>query len=124
VAVIAAGYTGEMDRFLATNPGLASRFARTIVFDNYTPDELVLITKRLCAAGDYLMGDDIADLLLAHFGELPRDESFGNAREARKLFERICKSQAGRLRLLSHRPSRDELRTLDLADVYAAVSPV
>src|SRR4030095_9306007 len=53
VIVIAAGYSDEMQSFLDANPGLESRFSRTITFANYTPAELVTIVQDQCARHDY-----------------------------------------------------------------------
>ncbi|WP_433083617.1 right-handed parallel beta-helix repeat-containing protein [Dactylosporangium sp. CA-052675] len=122
IAVIAAGYTAEMDEFISANPGLASRFTKTIVFENYSPEELVRIVRRMCAADDYVLGDDVEPVLLRHFAAVERDANFGNARDARKLFESVRKAQAQRLRVLGRRPSLDELRILQLADLEAVVT--
>ncbi|MEV6234471.1 right-handed parallel beta-helix repeat-containing protein [Saccharopolyspora shandongensis] len=121
VAVIVAGYTSEMGEFLAANPGLASRFAKTLEFENYTPEQLVSISGHLARGDDYLLGDDLDLALLEWFTQVDRDANFGNAREARKLLERMRKSQSTRLRNLGRRPSRDELRTLSLDDLLDAI---
>ncbi|MEU7608372.1 right-handed parallel beta-helix repeat-containing protein [Micromonospora sp. NPDC049204] len=121
IAVIAAGYTGEMLQFLDANPGLASRFAKTIEFGNYSPEQLVIIVERMAGGDEYLLGDGVSDLLQAHFATIERDQNFGNAREARKLFEGVRKAQAQRLRQSGQRPSLDELRTVTAADIRAAI---
>ncbi|MET8148626.1 right-handed parallel beta-helix repeat-containing protein [Actinoplanes sp. NPDC049668] len=121
IAVIAAGYTGEMLDFLDTNPGLASRFAKTIEFANYAPDQLVTIVTRMAGSDEYLLTDGVTDVLHDHFSTIERDQNFGNAREARKLFEGVRKTQAQRLRLSGRRPSFDELRTVEVDDVRAAL---
>ncbi|GAA3457877.1 right-handed parallel beta-helix repeat-containing protein [Dactylosporangium matsuzakiense] len=121
IAVIAAGYTAEMDEFIAANPGLASRFTKTIVFENYSPEDLVRIVRRMCAADDYALADDVEPVLLRHFAAVERDAGFGNARDARKLFESMRKAQAQRLRVLGRRPTLDELRLLHRADLEAVV---
>ena len=48
--IILAGYEQEMDAFLSTNPGLATRFATRVRFPSYSPDELLEITELLAAA--------------------------------------------------------------------------
>ncbi|GAB3160461.1 hypothetical protein GCM10027290_66500 [Micromonospora sonneratiae] len=120
VAVIVAGYTAEMVDFLNANSGLASRFAKTLEFENYSPDELVLIVNRIARNDDYLLEAGLNDALLEWFGQIERDPNFGNAREARKLLEGMRKAQSGRLRAMGRMPSRDDLRTLVLADLLVA----
>ncbi|MEN3610572.1 right-handed parallel beta-helix repeat-containing protein [Plantactinospora sp. ZYX-F-223] len=120
VAVIVAGYTGEMTDFLAVNPGLASRFSKTIEFENYTPEDLLQIIGRMVAQGDYLMDDDARPVLLDYFDRVSRDPNFGNARDARRLFEGVRKAQSQRLRALGRVPDVTELRTVTAADVRAA----
>jgi parallel beta-helix repeat protein len=120
VAVIVAGYTKEMVDFLDANSGLASRFAKTLEFDNYNPDELVLIVQRIARNDDYLLESGLDDALLEWFSQMTRDQNFGNAREARRLLESMRKAQSGRLRGLGRVPDRDDLRTLVLDDLLAA----
>jgi Holliday junction resolvasome RuvABC ATP-dependent DNA helicase subunit len=120
IAVIVAGYTGEMLEFLDANAGLASRFAKTLEFENYSPDELVLIVNRIARNDDYLLGYGLDDALREWFGRIERDQNFGNAREARRLLEGMRKAQSGRLRSLGRMPDRDDLRTLVLDDLLAA----
>ncbi|MER5936909.1 right-handed parallel beta-helix repeat-containing protein [Streptomyces sp. NPDC001928] len=111
VVVIAAGYTDEMGRFLASNPGLASRFTRTIEFANYSADELVEITSRYATASGYDCGPQTLEALHGYLERLPRDRSFGNARTARQTLETMMTRQARRLGAISA-PSLDDLRLL------------
>jgi hypothetical protein len=120
IAVIVAGYTGDMMDFLDANAGLASRFAKTFEFENYTPDELVLIAQRIAKLDDYELAPGVDVGLHEWFVQIERGESFGNAREARRLLEGMRKAQSGRLRALGRVPNRDELRSLVLDDLLAA----
>ncbi|BCJ32417.1 right-handed parallel beta-helix repeat-containing protein [Actinocatenispora sera] len=120
IAVIVAGYTQEMTDFLDANSGLASRFAKTLEFENYTPKELLLIVSRIAKNDDYLLGDGMDDALYEWFSQIQMGQNFGNAREARKLLEGMRKAQSGRLRKLGRMPSRDDLRTLELEDLLGA----
>ncbi|TSB22309.1 right-handed parallel beta-helix repeat-containing protein [Streptomyces sp. NBC_01525] len=111
VVVIAAGYEDEMGSFLASNPGLTSRFSQRVEFGNYDGDELVIIVNRQAKAGGYTCAPELETLLRAHFAAVPRDRNFGNARYARKVFESLVTRQAGRLSRQTS-PSREELLQL------------
>ncbi|WP_306368953.1 right-handed parallel beta-helix repeat-containing protein [Nocardiopsis sp. CC223A] len=102
VAVIVAGYTDDMERFLAANPGLASRFSKTIEFLNYEDAELVEIVRGLCEGNSYRLAPETEEAVLRHFAQIPKGPTFGNAREARKLFEEMIDRQAARLGSSSH----------------------
>ncbi|GAA3230588.1 right-handed parallel beta-helix repeat-containing protein [Dactylosporangium siamense] len=121
VAVIAAGYTADMEDFLSANAGLASRFARTIEFDSYSTDELGLIMQRIADADSYVLSDQVNEVLREHFRTVDRGPNFGNAREARTLFEGVRKAQAQRLRAIGRMPTRDDLRTITVEDVRIAI---
>jgi parallel beta-helix repeat protein len=122
VAVIAAGYTAEMREFSDANPGLASRFTKTIEFENYSPDELVVIMTRMVGAADYTLDNRAEPVLAEFFGKVSQATDFGNAREARRLFEATRKTQSRRLRALGRMPDLDELRALLAVDIQAATS--
>jgi hypothetical protein len=121
VAVIVAGYTQEMLDFLDANSGLASRFAKTMEFENYGPDELIMIADRIARNDDYVFAPGLSDALHEYFSQMERDRNFGNAREARKLLEGMRKAQSGRLRALGRMPNLDDLRTLVLEDLLTTI---
>jgi hypothetical protein len=122
IAVIVAGYTDAMLTFLDVNSGLASRFAKTLEFENYSAENLVLIADRIAQHDDYLLEPGLDAALLEWFRQVDRGHTFGNAREARKLLEGMRKAQSGRLRGLGRVPTRDDLRTLVLDDLLAATA--
>lgn len=122
VVVIVAGYTQEMDGFLSSNPGLASRFSRRVGFGHYSSDELVTIVRQHAAAAHYDCAPGTASLLRAYFDSLHRDRSFGNARLARRVLEGMITRQAGRLSAMSA-PTLEELRTLLPEDLNGLQAP-
>ncbi|MGW0363010.1 right-handed parallel beta-helix repeat-containing protein [Streptomyces sp. NPDC002990] len=124
VVVIVAGYTAEMDRFLTVNPGVASRFSRTITFGDYGPQELLRIVEQQAEEHEYRLGEGTGEALLTYFTELPKGPAFGNGRTARQTFESMVERHAGRVAQLAE-PSTDELTLLFPADLPAlpALSP-
>jgi hypothetical protein len=116
LVVIVAGYTEEMEFFIANNPGLESRFATTISFPDYTTDELVRIFESFCAGADFTPTDDAIAKLRKLIESEPRDKGFGNGRLVRNLFEAAMARQAWRLRDASD-PSVDELKRLGAEDL-------
>ncbi|RSS58288.1 right-handed parallel beta-helix repeat-containing protein, partial [Streptomyces sp. WAC06614] len=97
IVVIVAGYSNEMSGFLDSNPGLASRFSRTIEFENYSDDELTTIVEKAAAGHGYELADGAREALRAHFEQMGKGADFGNGRAARKVFEEMVDRQATRL---------------------------
>lgn len=97
VVVIVAGYTAEMERFLGVNPGVASRFSRTITFGDYSPDELLRIVEQQADEHEYRLGDGAPEALVKYFTVLPKGPAFGNGRTARQTFESMVERHAGRV---------------------------
>src|SRR5205085_11929288 len=79
LVVIVAGYPRPMEEFLNSNPGLRSRFAREIVFPDYTTAELLDITRKFAAENEYVLTDDAVEALRRVFDQARRGEAFGNA---------------------------------------------
>nr|WP_175420940.1 right-handed parallel beta-helix repeat-containing protein [Streptomyces griseus] len=116
VVVVAAGYPKEMTDFLASNPGLASRFTRSVEFADYTSEELVTIVERMCTGHRYELDPAARTALLTRFEQIPRDAGFGNGRTARKVFEETVDRQASRLAALPEAGER-QLAVLTADDV-------
>ncbi|MFB9836235.1 sporulation protein, partial [Actinoallomurus acaciae] len=108
VVVIAAGYPGDMERFVDSNPGLASRFTRTLTFEDYFAEELVSIVEQHAEQHDYRLADETRERLLDYFENYPRGERFGNGRTARQIFQRMTERQAERISEIVT-PSRQDL---------------
>ena len=121
--VVVAGYPAEMRRFVDSNPGLASRFKRTIHFEDYSAKELQVIFENLCLQHRYELEPQAANVLTSHFDSLDRGRTFGNARVARQLFESVLGEQANRL-VAAATLAHDNLRLLTRKDVTDAIDRV
>ncbi|MFD8207636.1 right-handed parallel beta-helix repeat-containing protein [Streptomyces sp. NPDC059695] len=111
VVVIVAGYTAEMERFLTVNPGVASRFSRTISFGDYAPQELLRIVGQQADEHEYRLSPGTDEALLTYFEKLPKGPAFGNGRTARQTFESMVERHAGRVAELAD-ASTDDLTLL------------
>jgi SpoVK/Ycf46/Vps4 family AAA+-type ATPase len=123
LVIVLAGYTDDMDRFLRSNPGLASRFSTRVTFPSYRPSDLVQISSLLAEqAGD--MFDPAAKQVLAGIFaqacDAGRIDELGNGRFARSLFERACACRAVRVVRLGEEATAADLTTLTAADVATA----
>lgn len=97
LAVIVAGYPEEMADFVASNPGLRSRFDQTWQFRDYTDAELLEVLTNYVDRSQYLLGEGCDERILAVLAHTPRDKHFGNARTARQLFQGALRRHALRL---------------------------
>ncbi|PPJ22166.1 type VII secretion AAA-ATPase EccA [Nocardia nova] len=82
--VIIAGYDGEIDRFLASNDGLASRFAKRVKFESYTPEELGRIGQFIASKRDSEVAEDALELLQAACRELYERQVVDQSGEQRR----------------------------------------
>ena len=118
LVVIVAGYTAPMQQFLASNPGLQSRFTRFIDFPDYSPKELLKIFSDLTSSQRYTLAEDALqranDLLKQAYQR--RGERFGNARLVRTMFERATIRLSDRLAQDAN-ITREELTTLHAEDI-------
>jgi SpoVK/Ycf46/Vps4 family AAA+-type ATPase len=124
LVIILAGYEHEMSRFLATNPGLASRFNQRVGFPSYSPAELAQIAGLLAEhSGDHF--DDSARAVLAEvFAWVCAEgliDGLGNGRFARSLVERASQRRDVRLASKDGPATAAELTTITGVDVRTAV---
>ena len=120
--VICAGYTGLMEEFLASNPGLKSRFNKFIEFKDYTADELTDIFELRCRSYKLKIESEALECARTFFTERCKNkpESFANARDARNYFERVISRQADRLAPIES-PTDDQLMTITVEDVVGVI---
>lgn len=116
LVVIAAGYPDEMATFIGANPGLSSRFPKTIFFPDYDDDELWRIFADLGETAGYHPTPEAEAKVRAWFAAVPRDKGFGNGRLVRNLFEDSVARQATRVVAIAD-PTDDQLTALEAADI-------
>ena len=123
LVIVLAGYTGDMDRFLRSNPGLASRFGTRVTFPSYTARDLSRIAVLLAEqAGDAFEPEALyaLDQIFAHAERAGRIDELGNGRFARSLFERACACRDVRVVRLGEGATAADLTTLSADDVRGA----
>jgi len=111
--VIVAGYTGLMEKFIHSNPGLESRFNKYFFFEDYDEKQLLEIFRSMCEKNGYALSQEAEEWARGDFKDLyeNRDENFGNARDVRNLFEKAVARQSDRVAQLET-PTKEQLMEL------------
>ncbi|MBR7831826.1 right-handed parallel beta-helix repeat-containing protein [Actinospica durhamensis] len=122
VVVIVAGYPGDMRRFIDSNPGLASRFTRTLLFDDYSADQLAEIVRNQVVEHRYELGPGTDAAIIRFFASQRREAGFGNGRSARQLFQTLTERHAQRTALIAE-PTAPDLIVLLPDDVPGTPTP-
>jgi len=112
-----AGYQDKMEQFVSSNPGLRSRFSRTIYFPDYSSEELLEIFRRSCASKNLILGDGVEEKVDAFFTHARAKENFGNGREVRQLLEDTIVNQANRVAASLETLTHEELQTVLAEDI-------
>ena len=120
LVVIVAGYPNEMEKFISSNPGFASRFNKTIVFEDYSLDELCLILNYQLTKRGYTLteGAQIPAKEIIRTAMSTNRKNFGNGRYIRNLCDDLVRVQSGRI-LALETPTREALMEITEEDVSA-----
>jgi SpoVK/Ycf46/Vps4 family AAA+-type ATPase len=123
LVIVLAGYPADMDRFLRSNPGLASRFSTRIGFPSYSPDELCKIAGVIAEQhGDSFEPEALPVLeeIFTEASQHAKIDELGNGRFARSLFERACAARDLRVADLEEAATQADLTTVSAADLRGA----
>jgi SpoVK/Ycf46/Vps4 family AAA+-type ATPase len=121
--VILAGYERQMEDFLASNPGLNSRFAVRIKFPGYTPDELRAIAGAVLAQRRESLSagaEETLDRMMKEVGRRRLADDLGNGRFVRSLVEMAGQARDGRVMVAGAEPAAADLLTLEPPDLEQA----
>ncbi|MFV8048836.1 type VII secretion AAA-ATPase EccA [Mycobacterium sp. 48b] len=141
LVVIIAGYDAEIDRFLASNDGLASRFTKRIRFGSYGPTELGDIGKLVARTRDSELSDAAHEELVSSCVALCQSEALdstgqlrpgidlaGNGRFVRNVIEAAEEEREYRLSEIHgmnlSELDESQLMRIELADMQAALKQV
>lgn len=122
--VIVAGYPELMREFIASNPGLKSRFNQFILFEDYKPNELLEIFTLQCKSQHLVLDDSCLGYLKTLFEKFynNRTEDYANGRDVRNYFERVLRARANRLVKNLDAISYAEYMTVTIDDLREAES--
>lgn len=111
VIVIFAGYSDQMKSFLDRNPGMSSRVAFHVDFEDYSTNELCDITRLMLSAKRMMITDAAMEKLKNIYESVKEDSGFGNGRFVRKMLEEAEMNLAERVSQLDESMITTELIT-------------
>nr|UNJ15540.1 putative rubisco expression protein [Cyanidiaceae sp.] len=118
LVIIFAGYKEKMDKFYASNPGLASRVANHVDFPEYKPEELLQIAKMLLQEQQYQLTKEAELVLLDYIKKRMLQPHFANARSVRNAIDRARMRHANRIFNLSSKVvTKSDLTTIQTEDI-------
>ena len=120
LVVILAGYADRMETFFQSNPGLSSRIAHHLAFPDYSPDELLDITRQMATTMNYTLDNDATAVLREYIALRTRQPHFANARSMRNALDRARLRQATRLYNAGATVDARALSALTAADLRAS----
>ena len=125
VVVIFAGYPDKMENFLQKNPGLRSRIAYHVPFDDYSIDELCSITDLIAKQKGLILADDAKEKLRGIYDIAIRDDDFGNGRYVRNILEKAKMAQASRLVTMDYDSiTMEDVKTIVASDIEMPVAKI
>ena len=125
VVVIFAGYPDKMEEFLNKNPGLRSRIAYHVPFDDYNVDELCSIADLISKKKGLILAEDARGKLHDVFRIALKDSDFGNGRYVRNVIEKAKMAQASRLVASDYNHiNSDDVRTIVASDIEMPVTKI
>ena len=121
--VIVAGYEKNMQDFIAANAGLASRFKKNIVFENYNDLELYQIFYKMCRENNYMLANDASGPIQNACKKVIEitGERYSNARDVRRFFEGCVQTQSVRLSQMKTKTKLD-LMMIKKEDVETTIN--
>jgi len=120
--VIVAGYPDDMREFIASNPGLESRFTIKLDFADYNAEQLMEIFSAICHKNQYTLSEEARELLLQRTKQQVAQaaKGFGNGRHMRNVFEKAIRKHAVRLCMRRREWSKQELSCITVEDLPEA----
>ena len=114
LVVIFAGYTKEMQDFLNSNSGIASRIGYTLTFDDYTTKELIDIFLGMTKKAGFIVEDDAIKYLEEIINKYRNMKNFGNARFIRNIYEKTIIRHASNVK---DKKQKKILKTITKKDI-------
>ena len=123
IIVIVAGYEKNMSSFIDSNAGLASRFKKKILFEDYNFLDLFQIFYKFCKDNNYAVANDANESLRDACKKIIEvtGKKYSNGRDIRRFFEGCIETQASRLTNIENK-SKADLMMIKKKDIETAIN--